>query len=96
MYPWEGDFSPDKCNCKESNIGHTTSVKLYTSGKSIFGVCDLLGNIWEWTSTDGDDGKILKGGSWANSSGEININSQYVSLPGRKHRIIGFRIIQSQ
>lgn len=50
-YPW-GDAAPDK---GRGNFNFThwdpTSVQAYPRGQSAFGVADLLGNGWEWTST---------------------------------------------
>jgi formylglycine-generating enzyme required for sulfatase activity len=50
-YPW-GDSPPDAAR---GNLHHTnwdaTPVDAYPGGTSAFGVCDLVGNGWEWTST---------------------------------------------
>ncbi|MGH7837978.1 MAG: SUMF1/EgtB/PvdO family nonheme iron enzyme, partial [Candidatus Binataceae bacterium] len=50
-YPW-GDAAPD---VTRGNIHHqrwdATSVNAHPAGASAFGVADLLGNGWEWTST---------------------------------------------
>ena len=51
MYPW-GDAPPDT---KHGNFHHArwepTAVTDHPAGASAFGVHDLLGNGWEWTST---------------------------------------------
>ncbi|MFZ3217051.1 MAG: SUMF1/EgtB/PvdO family nonheme iron enzyme [Candidatus Acidiferrales bacterium] len=50
-YPW-GDESPDFWR---GNFNHDrwdpAAVDAHPEGASAFGVCDLLGNGWEWTST---------------------------------------------
>lgn len=50
-YPW-GDGAPES---KHGNFHHqnwdATAVDAHPSGQSAFGVFDLLGNGWEWTST---------------------------------------------
>jgi len=48
-YPWgaEDSFLDDKANFK-NNIGQTTPVGCYPRGKSVQGVFDLVGNVWEW------------------------------------------------
>ncbi|WP_308992722.1 SUMF1/EgtB/PvdO family nonheme iron enzyme [Mariniflexile litorale] len=51
MYPFGSDFDSSKCNTVEANIGTTTSVYKYDNYPSNFGVCDLAGNVEEWTSS---------------------------------------------
>jgi len=48
-YPWGETLSCDKANY-EGCVGHTTVVGSYESGKSIYGVYDLVGNVWEWVA----------------------------------------------
>jgi toxoflavin biosynthesis protein ToxD len=50
-YPFGQDFEPDRCNTAESGFGRTTPVDRYESSASWLGVCDLAGNVEEWTSS---------------------------------------------
>lgn len=48
-YPWGEDApTPDRCN---SGSRQTTSVTATPAGCSPFAVCDLIGNVREWTTT---------------------------------------------
>lgn len=50
-YPW-GEEPLTEQHCNHFNIqGKTTPVDAYLGGKSAYGVEDLLGNVWEWTTS---------------------------------------------
>ena len=51
QYPWEDKWDETRCNTSESGIGRTCAVGMYPDGASPFGVLDLAGNVWEWTSS---------------------------------------------
>ncbi len=52
IYPW-GDEPPGKNRCNFNlNIGDTTPVGRYPRGATPdYGVLDMAGNVWEWTSS---------------------------------------------
>jgi iron(II)-dependent oxidoreductase len=51
-YPW-GDAPPDSTRGNfNSQSWHATPVDAHPAGASAFGVHDLIGNGWEWTSTE--------------------------------------------
>ena len=66
-YPWGEAWEDGKyCNNWDAKIGGTTSIDRFPEGVSPYGVWDMAGNVWEWTSTDyqGPFMHILRGGSW--------------------------------
>jgi toxoflavin biosynthesis protein ToxD len=81
IYPWGNDFDPWRCNTIESGKHGTSPIGTYSpSGDSPLGVMDMIGNVWEWTSSaqlpypyDPKDGRenpdsnqkiVVRGGSW--------------------------------
>jgi formylglycine-generating enzyme required for sulfatase activity len=64
-YPWGNQFDSTRCN---RSLGRTTPVSDYPTGKSPFGVADLIGNVWQLTNDVYDNGSfyfgIIRGGSY--------------------------------
>ncbi|MBI1879105.1 MAG: formylglycine-generating enzyme family protein [Chloroflexi bacterium] len=48
LYPWGNEWNAGRCNCANTQ---TTAVAAYTAGQSPYGCYDMIGNVWEWTST---------------------------------------------
>jgi formylglycine-generating enzyme required for sulfatase activity len=77
IYPWGNDFDSTRCN---ASTGATTAVDSFPSGKSPFGVQDLVGNVWQLTNDVYDNGTftfgMLRGGS------HFNPTSSWWYIPG--------------
>jgi formylglycine-generating enzyme required for sulfatase activity len=84
-YPWGDQFDKNKCNTDESGIKGTTQVRKYSPvGDSPYGLADMAGNVWEWTSSlyspypynanDGREDLEAKGGRRVLRGGSFHFN----------------------
>jgi formylglycine-generating enzyme required for sulfatase activity len=83
IFPWGNTFDVKKANSPQywlslNKEGSTTPVGRFENGKSPYGVYDMAGNVYEWTSNwykpyprnmefnahYGEKNKIVRGGSW--------------------------------
>jgi formylglycine-generating enzyme required for sulfatase activity len=66
-WPWGPEFEPWRCNAPGTG---TTPVDAFPRGASVYGVEDLVGNVWEYTDSEEFDGAHrscnLRGGSYFN------------------------------
>jgi formylglycine-generating enzyme required for sulfatase activity len=108
-YPW-GNSAPDEKCCNFNNkLGDTTAVGAYPGGASPFGVLDMAGNVWEWTSTlfkpypykagdgrenlGGAENRVLRGGAFYNNESGVRCAFRDGDNPFNRDGNVGFRVV---
>jgi formylglycine-generating enzyme required for sulfatase activity len=95
-YPWRNaDIDPSRANYHESKLGHPTPVGLYPSGASAEGACDLIGNVFEWTSSEWSKGSgtyVWRGGSFFNFRRVARSSYRSYYRPVALYHVLGFRL----
>ena len=104
-YPW-GDESPGaggvfRCNfdAEDDGFAYSAPVGSFARFGSPYGVCDLAGNVAEWTldwyTTSyhaGLDGfRMVRGGSWMDVATACDAVTGATQLPLKESSIMGFR-----
>ena len=100
-YPWHGKWDNSLLNC-ELGLSRTSAVGVYLGSRSVEGVEDVSGNLWEWqlnvyenpdnTAVKGDSARALRGGSWYDDSGNCRSSIRSLLDPVNRNFSIGFRL----
>ncbi|MEQ8221772.1 MAG: SUMF1/EgtB/PvdO family nonheme iron enzyme [Candidatus Eremiobacterota bacterium] len=105
QWPWGNQQDYNRLNCKEGELKGTTPVRSFPEGKSYYGVFDMCGNIWEWTSSDytpyggniklnpkyASQLKVIRGGAWNSSIEQTRCFIRGSEDPANRFIDIGFR-----
>lgn len=103
-YPWGNQWLENMSGSSETD-GKVLPVKSFPKGVSPFGVFDMVGNVWEWTSdVFGDeagnpvlyeDGKqrVIKGGSAREKREYLTIRGRAPRPEDRPKDLLGFRYV---
>ncbi len=109
LYPWGDFFDPWRCNTLESGKRSTTQVGSYSpSGDSVYGITDMAGNVYEWTSSfltsypfneNSDQVQknkcIVRGGAWYYSHKLARCSARESVLSDYVSPALGFRLARS-
>ncbi|HEY0253031.1 MAG TPA: SUMF1/EgtB/PvdO family nonheme iron enzyme [Kofleriaceae bacterium] len=91
-YPWGNTYEPAKLNSAVKGPGDTIPVGQMPEGASPYGVLDMAGNVFEWTSTPFEGGKrTVKGSAFEDFGGVGRAAAMHGRAVTARHVIVGFR-----
>jgi len=109
LYPWGNTWQAGRAATLESGVGREQPVGTYPLGADRWGVQDLMGNVWEWTSSKASvyqgnqlqlpaqykDWIVVRGGSYSSQSNKISATMRDWFAPNYKNPVLGFRLVKT-
>jgi formylglycine-generating enzyme required for sulfatase activity len=99
--PLPGNFADETAGKRFSGW---TFIKGYEDGyaysapvasfRSLGGIYDLAGNVWEWTQGEIAGEKVLRGGSFSSPLKELRISNRFALAADKGQQDVGFRCVK--
>lgn len=95
VWPWGNAAESTRFQGKTADPRRPVDVGSHPEGDSPYGVADMAGNVWEFTSGDWDGGgHAIRGGSYLNTLAESRAAVRWASsLEDRGADYLGFRCV---
>jgi serine/threonine-protein kinase len=107
-FPYAGAAEPDSVGWSRAN-GRGSSHPVCTKVRNGFGLCDMSGNVWEWTTDayapypsaapdlrvqpGATAGRVFRGGGWNSDVIHLRAANRSQALPDARGTDVGFRLI---
>jgi len=104
-FPWGNNWLEDGTNTGGSGLDYTSDIASFPLSRSVYGVEDMAGNVFEYTSTlkrqDAVSPEarrfaiaVMKGCSWDDLPGFCRAAYQHTRAIGSRHILFGFRLVK--
>lgn len=97
-FPWGDDWRNDATNWGGSGLNSTSPVGAFPLSRSLYGVEDMAGNVFEYTSTLETSGEtqrvVMKGCSWDDLPGFCRVAYRHTRPVYSRHILFGFRLVR--
>jgi formylglycine-generating enzyme required for sulfatase activity len=108
LYPWGNTWEAGRAITQESGAVHAQQIGKNTKGANRWGVEDLMGNVYEWTSTKASlytgnplklpevqkDWVVIRGGGYGTPAAKVNGTYRDWFSPTYKNPLLGFRLVK--
>ncbi|MGE0371855.1 MAG: SUMF1/EgtB/PvdO family nonheme iron enzyme [Gammaproteobacteria bacterium] len=94
------NYGADEC-CEGFAMGRDRWVKTSPVGQfpaNNFGLHDMLGNVWEWTSSCYQKNckeRVIRGGSWDITPAQLRVSYRFGLTPHERGDGVGFRLVEN-
>jgi formylglycine-generating enzyme required for sulfatase activity len=109
LYPWGNAWALGRAATQEAGVGKEQPVGTYPQGGNGWGVQDLIGNVWEWTSSKASlypasplklpevqkSWMVARGGSYSSQANRISATMRDWFAPNYKNPVLGFRLVRA-
>ncbi|MEK6336027.1 MAG: SUMF1/EgtB/PvdO family nonheme iron enzyme [Acidobacteriota bacterium] len=110
LYPWGNTWQPARAATLEAGVGKEQPVGSYPQGVNRWGVQDLMGNVWEWTTSKAslypgnsialpDVQKtwiVARGGGYSSPANKVSGTMRDWFAPNYKNPVLGFRLVRTK
>lgn len=93
-FPWGSEWQIDGTNWAGDTVAEGVSaIATYPLSRSVYGLEDMAGNVFEFTSLDEDGEVIMKGCGWDDSPGFCRAAYRHDRPTEARHTLFGFRLV---
>ena len=95
-FPWGNHWRDDATNAANSGLNYTSPIASFPLSQSVYGIDDMAGNVFEYTSTLqwGGTRVVMKGCSWDDLPGFCRAAYQHTRPSKSRHILFGFRLVK--